>query len=36
LLLLHQHAPAADKQKLEAIWQEANLGPFPTSSPNQP
>ena len=28
--LLHRHASPEDKQKLEAIWREAKLGPFPT------
>jgi len=31
----YREASAADKQKLELIWQEANLGPFPTP-PTQP
>ena len=30
----HRHASPADKQKLEAIWCDANLGPFPTE-PNE-
>jgi tetratricopeptide (TPR) repeat protein len=28
----HLRASAADKQKLEAIWREANLGPVPTET----
>ena len=33
-LVTYQHASPADKQKLEAIWRDANLGPFPTE-PNE-
>jgi hypothetical protein len=29
-LVSHRLASPADKQKLEAIWRDANLGPFPT------
>jgi len=29
-LISHRQASPQDKQKLEAIWREANLGPFPT------
>jgi tetratricopeptide (TPR) repeat protein len=28
-LIFHRHASPEDKEKLEAIWREANLGPFP-------
>jgi len=31
----YQQASVVDQQKLRIIWQEANLGPFPTE-PNQP
>jgi hypothetical protein len=33
-LVSHRRASPADKQKLEAIWRDANLGPFPTE-PNE-
>ena len=33
-LRFHRDASPADKQKLEAIWRDANLGPFPTE-PNE-
>jgi len=33
-LTSHRLASPADKQKLEAIWRDANLGPFPTE-PNE-
>jgi tetratricopeptide (TPR) repeat protein len=31
-LLLHRRASPEDKQKLQAIWRDANLGPFPTET----
>jgi hypothetical protein len=31
-VLTHHHASPADKQKLEAIWHEAGLGPFPENA----
>ncbi|MGB7592465.1 MAG: hypothetical protein WBO19_14615, partial [Terriglobia bacterium] len=31
-LLFHQAALAADQAKLEALWNEAGLGPFPKPS----
>ena len=34
-LIFHQRATLEDKQKLEAIWRDANLGPFPTPQGNQ-
>ena len=34
-LICHQRATPEDKQKLEALWREANLGPFPTPQGNQ-
>ena len=33
-LRFYRRASPADKQKLEAIWRDANLGPFPTE-PNE-
>jgi tetratricopeptide (TPR) repeat protein len=32
--VFHQRASAADKRKLEAIWREAGLGPFPAGAAN--
>jgi len=32
ILVFHQAATTEDKRKLEAIWLEAGLGPFPTGA----
>lgn len=33
-IVFHRRAAPAEKEKLEAIWRDAKLGPFPTE-PNQ-
>jgi hypothetical protein len=30
-LKFYSQAPLADREKLDAIWREANLGPFPAA-----